>query len=185
MFSPNTVRLAIMMFLQFFVWGAWYVSATGFLNTEGMADVTGAVYTVGPIAAIIAPFFLGMIADRFFASEKVLGVLHLIGGVCLIAAPALAGAFTLDAAPEGAGLFYQLVLHDLPAYAHPFVLLLLLHMLCYMPTLGLTTSLSFQNLEDQEKQFPLVRVAGTIGWIVGNIAISYLPGKDTSAAPTQ
>lgn len=181
MFSPNTIRLAIMMFLQFFVWGAWYVSATGFLNKSDMSGVTGAVYTVGPIAAIIAPFFLGMVADRFFASERVLGVLHIFGGICLLAAPAVASAFTLDAPPENAGLFYQLVLLDLPAYAHPFVLLLLLHMLCYMPTLGLTTSLSFQNLEDQEKQFPLVRVAGTIGWIVGNIAVSFLPGKDESA----
>lgn len=181
MFSPNTIRLAIMMFLQFFVWGAWYVSATGFLNAQDMAGVTGAVYTVGPIAAIIAPFFLGMIADRFFASEKVLGVLHLIGGLCLIGAPAMASAFALDDMPEDASLYYQLVLHDLPAYAHPFVLILLLHMICYMPTLGLTTSLSFQNLEDQEKQFPLVRVAGTIGWIVGNIVISVLPGQDQSA----
>ncbi|MCA9208226.1 MAG: MFS transporter, partial [Planctomycetales bacterium] len=182
MFSPNTVRLAIMMFLQFFVWGAWYVSMTGFINKSDMAAVTGAAYTVGPLAAIIAPFFLGMIADRFFSSERVLGVLHLLGGAFLIAAPLAASAFTLPAPPENAGLFYNLVLHDLPAYVHPFILILLLHMLCYMPTLGLTTSLSFQNLENQEKQFPLVRVAGTIGWIVGNIAVSFLPGKDQSAS---
>lgn len=175
-------RLSIMMFLQFFVWGAWYVSMTGFINNSGMADVTGAAYTVGPIAAIIAPFFLTMIADRFFASERVLGVLHILGGLFLILAPMAAAAFTLEAAPEDASLFYNLVLHDLPAYVQPFILVLLLHMLCYMPTLGLTASLSFQNLEDQEKQFPLVRVLGTIGWIVGNIAVSFLPGKDESAA---
>ena len=182
MFSPNTVRLAIMMFLQFFVWGAWYVSMTGFINKSGIGDVTGAAYTVGPLAAIIAPFFLGMIADRFFATERVLGVLHIIGGLALAAAPTVASAFSLEKAPENASLFYNLVLHDLPAYVQPFILVLLLHMFCYMPTLGLTTSLSFQNLEDQEKQFPLVRVAGTIGWIVGNIAVSFLPGKDASAA---
>jgi len=93
-----------------------------------------------------------------------------------------AASFSLADPPEGASLFYNLVLHDLPAYAQPFILVLLLHMLCYMPTLGLTTSLSFQNLEDQERQFPLVRVAGTIGWIAGNIAVSFLPGKDESAS---
>ena len=176
-----SVRLSIMMFLQFFVWGAWYVSMTGFINASDMGAVTGAAYTVGPIAAIIAPFFLGMIADRFFASEKVLGVLHLLGGAFLIAAPLAASAYSLDAAPEDASLFYQIVVHDLPAYGHPFVLCLLLHMLCYMPTLGLTASLSFENLEDQEKQFPIIRVLGTIGWIVGNIAVSFLPDKDQSA----
>ncbi|MFP6659070.1 MAG: nucleoside permease [Pirellulales bacterium] len=181
MFSPNTIRLSIMMFLQFFVWGAWYVSMTGYINDKGMAALTGAAYTVGPIAAIVAPFFLGMIADRFFASEKVLGVLHLLGGVFLLIAPSVAQAFTLDSAPEDASLFYRLVLHDLPAYVQPFTLLLLLHMLCYMPTIGLTTSLSFHNLENPEKQFPLVRVAGTIGWIAGNIAVSFLPDKDVSS----
>ena len=174
------VALSSMMFLQFFVWGAWYVSMTGFINKSGMGDVTGAAYTVGPIAAILSPLFLGLIADRFFASEKVLGVLHLVGGLALIAAPFFAKPFSFDAPPEGAGLFYELVLRDLPAFGHPFIILLLIHMLCYMPTIGLTTSLSFHNLSNQEKQFPMVRVLGTIGWIVGNIAISLLPGKDES-----
>ncbi|MEZ6101442.1 MAG: MFS transporter [Pirellulaceae bacterium] len=179
--TPNMFRLAIMMFLQFFVWGAWYVSMTGFLGETGMNDVTGAAYTVGPLAAIVAPFFLGMIADRFFATEKVLGVLHVLGGVFLIGAPAMASAFKLPEAPENASMFYNLFLHDLPAYRHPFILMLFGHMLCYMPTLGLTTSISFHNLESQEKQFPIVRVLGTLGWIVGNIAVSFLPGKDKSA----
>jgi nucleoside transporter len=174
-------RLSAMMFLQFFVWGGYYVSMTGFFGAMKMMDVTGAAYTVGPIAAIIAPFFLGMIADRFFATERVLGVLHIIGGLALMAAPSAAQAFTLPAAPEDASLFYTLVLHDLPAFGQPLILLLLLHMLCFMPTLGLTTSLSFNNLDNQEKQFPIIRVAGTIGWIVGNIAVSFLPGKDASA----
>jgi nucleoside transporter len=174
-------RLSVMMFLQFFAWGAWYVSMTGFINQSGMTALTGAAYTVGPLAAIFAPFFLGMIADRFFATERVLGFLHIVGGLCLIAAPSFARPFTLPDAPADAGLFYSLVLHDLPAYVQPFILLLLGHMLCYMPTLGLTTSLSFQNLNNQEKQFPLVRVLGTFGWIAGNIAVSFLPGKDVSA----
>ncbi|GIW93186.1 MAG: MFS transporter [Pirellulaceae bacterium] len=173
-------RLSVMMFLQFFVWGAWYVSMTGFINDQQMTDVTGAAYSVGPIAAIIAPFFLGMIADRFFPSERVLGVLHLLGGTILCLAPWAARPFRLAPPPEGASLFFRIVLHDLPAYVHPFILVLFAHMLCYMPTLGLTTSLSFHNLANQEEQFPLVRVWGTIGWIVGNIAVSFLPQGDQS-----
>lgn len=183
--SNVSIRLSIMMFLQFFVWGTWYVSMTGFINKSGMSALTGAAYTVAPIAAILAPFFLGMVADRFFATERVLGVLHVLGGVFLIAAPMAASAFELAPAPEDAGMFYNLMLHDLPAYGHPFTLCLLGHMLCYMPTLGLTTSLSFHNLDDQEKQFPIIRVLGTIGWIVGNIAVSFLPGKDESALQFQ
>jgi len=175
------VRLSVMMFLQFFVWGAWYVSMTGFINANKMQAVTGAAYSVGPIAAIVAPFFLGMVADRFFASERVLGVLHLLGGAIICLAPQAARAYSLDPLPENASVFYKVALHDLPAYLHPFTLVLLGHMLCYMPTLGLTTSLSFHNLENQEKQFPLVRVLGTIGWIVGNICVSFLPGRDSSA----
>jgi nucleoside transporter len=179
--NPVQLRLSIMMFLQFFVWGAWYVSMTGFINKSGMGNVTGAAYTVGPLAAIFAPFFLGMVADRFFSTERVLGCLHLLGGALLIAAPFAAEAFKLDPAPEDASLFYSLVLHDLPAYLTPFILMLFAHMLCFMPTLGLTTSISFHNLENQEKEFPMIRVLGTIGWIVGNIAVSFLPGKDQSA----
>jgi nucleoside transporter len=173
-------RLSVMMFLQFFVWGAWYVSMSGFINQAGMTDLTGAAYAVGPLAAIIAPFFLGMIADRFFSTERVLSFLHLLGGAFLIAAPFAARPFQLAPAPSDAGLFYNLVLHDLPAYKEPFTLLLFAHMLCYMPTLGLTTSLSFSHLENQERDFPLVRVLGTIGWIVGNFALIPLPGGDKS-----
>ncbi|HHK41517.1 MAG TPA: MFS transporter, partial [Planctomycetaceae bacterium] len=176
-----TVRLAIMMFLQFFVWGAWYVSVTGFLKAHEMEAVTGAVYTLGPIAAIVAPFFLGIIADRFFATERVLAVLHILGGIVLCLAPGFAEAFKLKELPANASLFYAVVMHDRDAYVQPMVLMLLLHMLFFMPTLALTTSLAFHNLDNQEKEFPIVRVLGTIGWIVGNIAVSFLPGKDTSA----
>jgi nucleoside transporter len=175
-------RLSAMMFLEFFVWGAWYVSMTGFIGQSNMGGLTGAAYTVGPLAAIIAPFFLGMVADRFFSSERVLATLHVIGGVFLIIAPHLARPFTLPEPPSDASLFYKAFVHDLPAYLEPFTLCLFAHMLCYMPTLGLTTSLAFHHLENQERDFPLVRVLGTIGWIVGNIAVSRLPGADKSPA---
>jgi nucleoside transporter len=179
--TPNMTRLSVMMFLQFFIWGSWYVSMTGFMNRTDMAAATGAAYTVGPLAAIIAPFFLGMVADRFFATERVLAVLHLVGGALMIAAPQFASPIALGPPPPEASLLYKLFVHDLSTYTHPFILMLFAHMLCYMPTLGLTTSISFHNLESQEKQFPIVRVLGTIGWIVGNIAVSFLPDKDQSA----
>jgi nucleoside transporter len=161
------IPLSVMMFLQFFVWGAWYVSMTGFINRSGMSGVTGAAYSVGPIAAIISPFFLGLIADRFFATQRVLGVLHVLGGAVICLAPTMAKPYNGDT--------------DGSAFTHPFILVLLLHMLCYMPTLGLTSSIAFHNLANREKQFPLVRVCGTIGWIVGNLVVSLLPGKDQAA----
>lgn len=147
--------LSLMMFLQFFVWGAWYVTVGNYMAAEGMGDHIFWAYTVGPIAAIVSPFFLGMVADRFFATERVLGVLHVVGGLALAAAPMFTPA------------------RDDPAASHwPFIFFLLVHMLCYMPTLGLTNTLAFHHLPNREKQFPIVRVFGTIGWIAANIVIS-------------
>ncbi len=141
-------RLGIMMFLQFFVWGAWYTSIAVYMTAEGMGDLTHWPFTVNPIAAIAAPFFLGLVADRYFSTEKVLGVLHILGGLVLLTVPQFSGAPVV------------------------FVLLLLLYNLCYMPTLGLANSLAFHNITDQEKHFPLIRVFGTIGWIVAGLFIS-------------
>ena len=156
--SPIAIRLGIMMFLQFFVWGAWYVSMTGFFGDQEMDGVIGAAYTIGPIAAIIAPLFLGVIADRIFASQKVLSALHLIGAIAIILAPMTAKGFSLETLATDANWGDIYLLHDLPAFQQPMILLLLLHMLCYMPTLSLTTRISFQHLEDQEKEFRYVRV---------------------------
>jgi len=142
-------RLSVMMFLQFFVWGAWYTSIAVYMTAEGIGNLTHWPYTVNPIAAIAAPFFLGLIADRYFSTEKVLGVLHLLGGLVLLFAPQMSGA------------------------PLAFILLLLLYNLCYMPTLGLANSLAFHNIQSQEKQFPLIRVFGTIGWIVAGLFISF------------
>lgn len=151
-------RLSVMMFLQFFVWGAWYVSQTGFMNEKGMGGLISWAYTVGPIAAIVSPFFLGMIADKFFPTQRVLAALHVLGGVVMLLVPQSAATF-VDSKTSGA------------AYLQPYILLLLLHMLCYMPTLGLTTSLALTHMTKPERQFPMIRVWGTIGWIVGNIVV--------------
>ncbi len=158
--SPHAMigpRLSVMMFLQFFVWGAWYVSMTGWMTANHIDGLIGWAYTVGPIAAVISPFFLGMVADRFFATQRVLGAMHVLGGLFLMAIPRVVTG--LD--PNTPQTFF-----------HPFVLLALAHMLCYMPTLGLTNTLCFHHMSDPQKQFPLVRVFGTIGWIVGNIVVS-------------
>mgnify|MGYP002527871842 CR=1 FL=1 len=151
------MQLSVMMFLQFFLWGAWYVTLGPFMNGAGMADSIGWAYTVGPIAAIASPFFLGLVADRFFAVERMLGILHLIGGAALCYAP--------TAAEHSSTLF---------------IYVLLFHMLCYMPTLGLTNTLAMHNMTNAEKQFPLIRVFGTVGWIVAGVLISLLD-IDTSS----
>jgi nucleoside transporter len=156
-----SVRLSAMMFLQFFVWGAWYTTIAVYMTTHGMETLTHWPYTVNPIAAIIAPFFLGLVADRYFATERVLGVLHLLGGAVLLLVPQASGAPTL------------------------FIGLLLLYNLCYMPTLGLANSLAFHNITDQEKQFPVIRVFGTIGWIVAGLFISFVLAGFVTVLPEQ
>jgi nucleoside transporter len=150
------LRLSAMMFLQFFIWGAWYTTIAVYMTTQGMETLTHWPYTVNPIAAIAAPFFVGLVADRYFATERVFGILHLIGGVLLLLVPRTAGSPGL------------------------FITLLLLYNLCYMPTLGLSSSLAFHNIEDQEKQFPRIRVWGTIGWIVAGLVISFALGAFVS-----
>ncbi|MEM1411285.1 MAG: nucleoside permease [Pseudomonadota bacterium] len=150
-----STRLSVMMFLQFFIWGAWYVTIGNYMAANGMADLTHWPYTVNPIAAIVAPFFLGLIADRYFATEKVLGVLHLLGGAAMFLVPQATGTPEL------------------------FIALLLIYNLCYMPTLGLSNSLAFHHIDDQEKQFPLIRVFGTVGWIVAGLFIGFVLGQFT------
>lgn len=165
------LKLATMMFLQFFVWGAWYVTMGPYMGAVGLGDSIGHAYTVGPIAAILSSLFLGMIADRFFASQKVLGLLHILGGLALAAAPALAKmSVDTDAAhPLAAGAEKPFLnMHHLP-----YLGALLVHMLCYMPTLGLTNSISFAHIKHPEKEFPVIRVLGTIGWIVAGFAVGY------------
>ncbi|HXG97733.1 MAG TPA: MFS transporter [Gemmatimonadales bacterium] len=148
-------KLSTMMFLQFFIWGAWYTTIGNFMAAHGMATLTSWPYQVNPIAAIVAPFFLGLVADRYFATERVLGSLHLLGGIIMLLVPRATGAPTL------------------------FIGLLLLYNLCYMPTLGLVNSLAFHHIQNQEKQFPLIRVFGTIGWIVAGLFIGFVLSRFT------
>jgi len=185
-------RLSIMMFLQFFVWGAWYVTVGNYMTKIGIADSIGWVYTVGPIAAIISPFFLGIIADRFFATERVLGVMHILGGIALMLSPQLAelsveqwANVSRELTAQGINPAEQAKEYFINPAHYPFIGILFLHMLCFMPTLGLTNTLAFHNIKDQEKQFPIIRVFGTIGWIVANIVVSKVFASDEAALPLQ
>jgi nucleoside transporter len=151
------VRLWIMMFLQYFAWGSWFVTMGTYISANSIekggeifkAGFTGTAYGTLALAAIIAPFFVGMIADRFFSSERLLAVLHLGGAGLLLA---LSKVHSQD-------MFY---------------FTLLAFFLCYMPTLALTNSLSFHHLPEPGKQFPGIRVLGTIGWIFAGLLIGHL-----------
>ncbi|MBI1368984.1 MAG: MFS transporter [Planctomycetes bacterium] len=146
-----TTRLSVMMFIQFFVWGAWFATLGQALGAAGMAEkFGGGSYGSAPIAAIIAPLFLGLIADRLFSSERVMGVLFLIGGVLMYLAYGYAKA--------GDG--------------EMMVWLFIGHMLCYMPTLGLSNTIAFTNITDQN-DFPKIRVWGTIGWIAAGLVVGF------------
>jgi nucleoside transporter len=150
-----TLRLSIMMFLQFFLWGAWYVTPYLFLGKINFSGTEiGWTYSVGPIAGMISPFFVGMFADRFFATERIMGVLHLLGGMIMLAAAFYMGTTTPSP------LLVNLIFFG--------------HMLCYYPTLALTNTLSLHNMSDAEKQFPWIRVWGTIGWIAAGVCIGLL-----------
>jgi nucleoside transporter len=145
------LKLSTMMFLEFFIWGAWFVTMGTFLAKELSASGSqiSLAYLTQSLGAIAAPFIIGLIADQFFSAQKVLGILHLAGAALLFLA-SMTGGF---------GAFFPVIL----AY-----------MILYMPTLALVNSVSFRQMANPEKQFPAVRVLGTIGWIVAGVIIGWL-----------
>lgn len=151
-------RLSLMMFLQFFIWGSWSVTLGLVMSQHNMSLLIGDAFSAGPIASILSPFVLGMLVDRFFASQKVMAVMHLAGAAILWFVPQALMA------QNGALL----------------IGLLFGYTLCYMPTLALTNNIAFHSLSDKDKTFPVVRVFGTIGWIVAGIFIGVTGISDTT-----
>jgi nucleoside transporter len=156
------LRLSVMMFLEFFIWGGWFVTMGSYLGASLAASGSqiGLAYATQSWGAIIAPFIFGLIADRYFNAEKVLALAHLAGGALLLA---LARSGTFSA-------FYPL---------------LLAYMILYMPTLALVNSVAFRQLKDPSREFSTIRVWGTVGWIVAGLWISYVFGWDSSGSIAQ
>ena len=148
-------RLSVMMFLQFFVWGAWFVTLGTYLSKGLGLDGAqiGDAYSTMPWGAVIAPFIVGMIADRFFSAQKVMAFMHIVGGGIL---------FYASTITDFALLFWVLI-----AYA-----------VCYNPTLSLVNAISFDKMENPEKQFPAIRVFGTAGWIVAGLLVGFMKVED-------
>lgn len=151
------IRLSLMMFLNYVVWGAWYVTITTYLTTtlKFTGTEAGLVFGTTALASMISPFFVGLIADRLFASERVLATLHFIGALLL---------YSVTKTTSFAGV-----------YAIMFA-----YCLCYFPTIALTNSIALQHMRNGGQDFPLVRVFGTFGWIAITVTIGYLAVEATT-----
>jgi nucleoside transporter len=145
------VKLSLMMFLEFFIWGAWFVTLGTYLlkSLNTTATQVGAAFLTQSIGAIVAPFVIGLIADRFFSAQKILGVLHLLG----------AGLLWLASQATNFSAFYPYILS---------------YMIVYMPTLALVNSISFRQMQNPQKEFATIRALGTLGWIVAGLTIGRL-----------
>jgi nucleoside transporter len=141
------VKLSVMMFLQFSIWGAWFVTTATYLQAVGFDGLQiGAAYSTMNWGAIFAPIVAGAFADRFFQAQKVMGVLHLVGAALL---------WWISSITDPGAFFWALL-----GYA-----------ICYMPTLGLANAISFHQMRDPAREFPGIRVMGTLGWIAVGVAV--------------
>ena len=145
------IQLSFMMFLEFFIWGGWFVTMGTFLsqNFNASGSQLAQAYETQSIGAIVAPFIIGLVADRYFSAQKILGILHIIG------------AFLL---------FQAGIQNDFIAF-YPFIFI---YMILYMPTLALVNSVAFRQMVDPSKEFPPIRVFGTVGWIIAGLTIGFL-----------
>lgn len=156
--TKSNVLLSMMMFMEYFIWGSWYVTMGTYMseNLDSSGIQIGAAYSALAIATMISPFFIGMVADRYFSAQKIMGVLHLGGAVLL---------------------FLATMISDNTV----FYFLILFYSLLYMPTIALSNSIAFHQMTDPGKQFPWIRVFGTIGWIVAGLLIGALSIETTSS----
>jgi nucleoside transporter len=146
-----TGRLSGLMFMQFFVWGAWNVTLGLVMQTVGIGSLIGNAFSVGPIASIAGSFLLGMAAARYLSPRMLMVILHLVGGVILFFLPSLVT----------------------PEHGDTFVWLLLGYMILYMPTVGLANTIALKSLGDRVDRFPFVRAFGTLGWIAAGLIIGW------------
>lgn len=149
--SGMTVRLSALMFMQFFIWGAWQVTLGLVMQTVGIGNLIGNAFSMGPIASIVGSLLLGMVATRYVAPRMLMVILHLVGGVLLFLMPSLI-------TPERGGTF---------------VWLLLGYMILYMPTVGLANTIALKSFGERTDNFPFVRAFGTIGWIASGLIIGW------------
>ncbi|WP_343700969.1 nucleoside permease [Chitinophaga sp.] len=152
------LQLSFMMFLEYFIWGAWYVTVNTYMvtNLQATGQEVSYAYMALAIATMISPFIVGMIADRYFSAQKIMGVLHLAGAAALLLA-------------------------SLTSNTYLFIGIVLVYSLLYMPTIALSNSVAFSQMSDPGKQFPGVRTFGTVGWIVAGLLIGYLAIEKTAA----
>lgn len=152
----SKAQLSLMMFLEFFIWGGWFVTLGSFLskNLGASGTESAMAYSTQSWGAIIAPFIVGLIADRYFNAEKILGVLHLTGAVLM---------YLMSNTTEFSA-FYPYVFG---------------YMITYMPTLALVNSVAFGQMDNPSKEFPFIRVFGTLGWIISGFVISFVFGWDS------
>lgn len=158
MTATTRIKLSTMMFLEFFIWGIWFVTMGTYLvkNLHATGVQNATAYATQALGAIIAPTFIGLIADKYFSAQKVLGVLHIIGAILMYFA---SKAANFDS----------------------FYVFLLLYMLIYMPTLALVNTVSFKQMLNPNKEFPLIRVFGTIGWIIAGLLIGWLGWEQSNS----
>lgn len=163
--SRVKIQLWVMMFLQFFIWGGWFVTLGTYLGSIGFTgQQIGNTYLMNNIAAILSPFFVGLIADRFFNSEKVMGTLHILGAILM---------------------YYASGIKDSPSL---LIFVLLAYNMTYMPTLALVNAIAFNQMKDPGKEFPAIRVLGTVGWVVAGLTITFVlsrlaPNVETTSVP--
>jgi uncharacterized membrane protein YeaQ/YmgE (transglycosylase-associated protein family) len=155
--TSTRIKLSIMMFLEFFIWGAWFVTLGTYLlkNLNASGLQVGTAFLTQSIGAIIAPFVVGLIADRFFSAQKILGVLHLAGAALL---------WHASTAPDFSSFYPNI----------------LVYMILYMPTLALVNSVAFRQMKDPQKEFAPIRVLGTLGWIIAGLLIGWLNWEQTN-----
>jgi nucleoside transporter len=152
-------RLAAMMFIEYVIWGSWYVTVTTYLTStlHFTGTQAGAVFGTTAVAALVSPFFVGLVADRFFATERVLAVLYALGAVCMLLVMNVTSFF---------GVYT----------------LLLAFCLCFFPTIALTNSITMQQVADPGRDFPPIRVVGTLGWIGINLVVGFM-GVEATTTP--